>query len=133
MGHPDVTSEWKDLNLDNFHGGFIQQDGYIFGTTHQTTKEMICLELATGRVVWRTEHVTEGAMVYADGMLYVYEGPKAGVVSLIKATPEGFERTGRFTITEGTVKHWAHPTIAGGRLYIRRGEFLFAYDISAEP
>ncbi|MCP4642503.1 MAG: PQQ-like beta-propeller repeat protein [bacterium] len=127
-----VTSEWKDLNLDNFHGGFVHRNGYIFGTTHRTTKEMMCLELATGKLVWRTEDVTEGAMVYADGMLYVYEGPKAGIVSLIKATPDGFERTGTFTITEGTAKHWAHPTIAGGRLYIRRGELLFAYAIDAD-
>jgi len=127
-----ITSEWKDLNLDNFHGGFVLRHGHIYGTTHRTTKEMICLELATGNIVWRTEDVTEGAMVYADGMLYVYEGPKAGVVSLIKATPDGFERTGKFTIKEGTARHWAHPTIAGGRLYIRRGELLFSYAIGAD-
>ncbi len=128
-----VMVVWRDLNLDNFHGGFVERDGYLYGTTHRTTKEMICLEWATGKVAWRTKAVTEGAMVYADGMLYVYEGPKAGIVSLIKATPEGFERTGAFTVTQGTAKHWAHPTIAGGRLYIRRGDVLFAYAIGAKP
>jgi hypothetical protein len=65
-------------------------------------------------------------------MLYVYEGPRAGVVSLIKATPKGFERTGSFKIEEGAANHWAHPTIANGSMYIRRGELLFAYDIAAK-
>ena len=65
-------------------------------------------------------------------MLYAYEGPTKGVVNLVEATPDGFQRTGRFEIEKGTAKHWAHPTIADGRLYIRRGEYLFAYDIGAK-
>jgi outer membrane protein assembly factor BamB len=71
-------------------------------------------------------------VVYADGMLYTYEGPKKGVVSLVKASPEGFERTGSFVVAKGRDKHWAHPTIAGGRLYIRYGGALYAYDIAAK-
>jgi outer membrane protein assembly factor BamB len=29
----------------------------------------------------------------------------------------------------GKGRHWAHPVICGGRLYIRHGEVLMAYDI----
>jgi hypothetical protein len=65
-------------------------------------------------------------------MLYNYEGPMRGVVSLIKATPEGFERTGEFKITKGEAKHWAHPVVANGTLYIRRGEYLWAYNVAAK-
>jgi hypothetical protein len=76
--------------------------------------------------------VREGSTVYADGMLYIYEGPKSGIVNLVKATPTGFERTGRFTVTQGSAQHWTHPTIADGRLYIRHGDVLIAYDIKAK-
>ncbi len=128
----EVTPVWEDKNLDCQHHGVVLKDGYIYGTAHQLGRELLCLELATGKVMWRTDEISQGAVVYADGMLYVYEGPSAGVVSLVKATPEKFERTGSFEIEEGRAKHWAHPTIANGRLYIRRGELLFAYDIEAK-
>ena len=127
-----ITPKWRDENLDCQHHGVVLQDGYIYGTAHQSGREMLCLELATRKVVWRTGDIRQGAVVYADGMLYVYEGPSAGVVSLVKATPEKFERTGSFTIEEGEGNHWAHPVVAGKRLYIRHGELLFAYDIAAK-
>ena len=126
-----ITPAWRDKNLDCQHHGVVLKDGYIYGTAHQLGRELLCLELATGNVMWRTGEIRQGVVVYADGMLYVYEGPSAGVVSLVKATPDGFERTGSFEIEEGKAKHWAHPTIANGRLYMRRGGLLFAYDISA--
>jgi hypothetical protein len=50
----------------------------------------------------------------------------------VKAVPAGFERTGKFTVTEGTNNHWAHPTIANGRLYIRHGDTLMAYNITGK-
>lgn len=127
-----ITRVWQDKNLDCQHHGVVLLNGYIYGTPHQLGRELICLELTSGNVMWRTEEVSQGAVVYADGMLYVYEGPSKGVVSLVKATPDGFERTGSFRIEEGRAKHWAHPTIANDRLYIRRGELLLAYDIAAK-
>jgi len=125
-----VTPKWSDENLDCQHHGVVLDNGYIYSTSHKSS-ELMCLEFATGKVMWRTEEVTQGSIVLADGMLYVYEGPKAGVVSLVKATPDGFQRVGQFEITEGSSEHWAHPTIAGKRLYIRRGADLFVYDIAA--
>ncbi|MBI3119738.1 MAG: PQQ-like beta-propeller repeat protein [Candidatus Hydrogenedentes bacterium] len=125
-----VTPKWSDMTLDCQHHGVVIVDGYVFGTS-QTGKELVCLELATGKVMWETREVTQGNVVFADGMLYTYEGPQAGVVSLVKPSPAGFERAGQFTITEGAAEHWAHPTIANGVLYIRHGEKLFAYDVKA--
>lgn len=127
----EITPLWTETEMDTLHGGVVLKDGYIYGTSHRSGREMFCLSLKTGEKAWRSDEVSESALVYADGMLYAYEGPTKGVVNLVKATPEGFERTGAFEITKGDAKHWAHPTIADGRLYIRRGNYLWAYDISA--
>ena len=126
-----VTLKWTDKNLDCQHHGVVLVDGYLYGTSHNKA-QLICLEMATGKLVWSTKEIKQGAVVYADGMLYVYEGPKSGVVSLVKAVPTGFERTGKFAVTEGTNNHWAHPTIANGRLYIRHGDALIAYNIAGK-
>jgi outer membrane protein assembly factor BamB len=124
-----VTLKWADTNLDALHHGAVLLDGYLYGSG---TKQLVCLEWATGKLKWATDEIREGATVAADGMLYIYEGPKSGIVSMVKAQPSGYVRTGKFTVTEGTFKHWAHPTIANGRLYIRHGDVLLAYDIAAK-
>ncbi len=126
-----VTSKWTDTNLDCLHHGVVLVDGYLYGTGEKHDY-LMCLEMATGKLMWSSKEIRQAVVVYADGMLYTYEGPKTGIVSLVKATPNGFERTGRFTVTEGTDKHWAHPAIADGRLYIRHGDALIAYNVTAK-
>lgn len=123
-----VTLKWEDKNLDCQHHGVVLKDGYLYGTGHKNAR-MMCLEMATGKQMWSTRDVRQGVVIYADAMLYVYEGPKSGVVSLVKATPEGFERSGHFTVTQGDGNHWTHPIIVNGRLLIRRGNVLLAYNL----
>jgi len=68
--------------------------------------------------------------MYADGMLYCYD-ENTGDVALVKASPRAFEIVSKFTVTKGTDQHWAHPAISDGRLYIRHGDTLMAYDVRA--
>lgn len=124
-----VTVKWTDKNLDCLHHGVVLVDGYLYGTSYKKT-QLVCLEMATGKLMWTSREVRLGVVVFADGMLYVYEGPKTGIVSLIKPSPTAFDRTGSFTVTEGDTQHWAHPTISNGKLYIRHGDALIAYDIA---
>lgn len=123
-----VQLKWEDKKLDCQHHGVVLLDGYLYGTGHRTA-QLMCLEMTTGKQMWTTREVRQGVVIYADGMLYVYEGPKAGVISLVKASPNGFERTGKFTVTEGDGNHWTHPIIVDGRLLLRRGNVLLAYNL----
>ena len=82
-----VSQVWKDATLDCQHHGVVLVDGYIYGTAHGKAG-MVCLDLATGTVMWNSRDVSQGVTVYADGMLYVYEGPRAGVVKLIRPSHE---------------------------------------------
>lgn len=124
-----VTPVWSDKTLDCQHHGVVLDQGYLYGTSHRSGNQLVCLEMATGKVMWTSDVVKQGVVLYADGMLYIYEGPARGIVHLVKATHEGFEHAGEFTVTEGTGKHWAHPAISNGVLYIRRGDTLMAYDV----
>ena len=68
-----------------------------------------------------------GVVIAADGMLYVYG--QDGTMYLVKPGAAAFEPVSQFTVAGGTNEHWAHPTIAGGRLYVRHGDSLMAYRI----
>jgi hypothetical protein len=63
-------------------------------------------------------------------MLYCY-ADEDGTVALAKPSRKGFEIVSSFKITQGDDKHWAHPAIANGTLYIRHGYALMAYNIEA--
>jgi outer membrane protein assembly factor BamB len=127
------TVQWLDTQLDCQHHGVVLVDGCIYGTSHHRGGgQMVCLDWATGQVKWTSKEISQGVVELADGMLYTYEGPKKGIVSLVKPSPDGLQCAGKFTVTEGTKEHWAHPTIANGRLYIRHGDVLIAYDIQAK-
>ena len=124
-----VTPTWTDKTLDPQMHGVVLLDGCIYGTAQSGNKGLVCLDWKTGKLLWNAPEVKMGVVVSADGKLYVYNGD--GTVFLVKPNPNAFELISQFTVSEGTDEHWAHPTIANGRLYIRHGDALMAYDIKA--
>ncbi|MFC1637096.1 PQQ-binding-like beta-propeller repeat protein, partial [Planctomycetota bacterium] len=124
-----VTPQWTDKTLDPQMHGVVLVDGCIYGTAQSANKGLVCLDWKTGKVLWNAPAVKLASVVSADGMLYVYGDD--GTVRLVKPDREAFTPVGQFTVTQGAEQHWAHPTIANGRLYIRHGDALMAYDIKA--
>jgi hypothetical protein len=77
--------------------------------------------------MWTAPATKLGVVIAAEGMLYVYG--QDGTMYLVKPDPTAFEPVSQFAISEGTNEHWAHPTMANGRLYVRHGDALMAYEI----
>jgi len=127
-----VTEKWVDSTLDNHHHGVVQVDGYIYGSNwvHNNSGNWVCLDWETGEVKYESLWNSKGNIIYADGMLYLYE-EKTGYVGLVKADPEKFEVISSFKIDQGEGQHWAHPVIVDGNLYIRHGDVLLIYNIKA--
>ncbi len=71
------------------------------------------------------------SLTAAEGLIYGLG--QEGAMHLVRPTPEKLEIISSFAIPQDTKElAWAHPVIAGGRLYLRRGEYLYAYDLRAE-
>ncbi len=128
-----IARKWVDRTLDVHHGGVVLVDGYIYGANFQsmTRGNRACLDWNTGKVMYDSPwQGNKGSTIYADGMLYCY-AESTGDVGLARATPDGFNVVSSFKITAGEGKYWAHPSISDGRLYIRHGDVMMVYDISA--
>ena len=124
------TSEvWFSKEMDNHHGGVMLLDGYLYGAGHNLNGgKWICLDWKTGKMMYAEKGVGKGSVTYADGMLYTMS--EKGKVGLVKPTPDGHELAGEFQLPKGGEgPTWAHPVVCGGRLYIRHGDLLFAYDV----
>jgi len=126
-----VTPTWMDKTLDPQMHGVVLVNGCIYGTAQSANKGLVCLDWKTGEVMWNAPTVKMAAVVSADGMLYVYG--QDSTMRLVKPSREAFTPVSQFAVTQGTDQHWAHPTIANGRLFIRHGDALMAYDIKAGP
>jgi len=133
-----VKVHWHNETLDNKQGGVVLVDGRLYGyaETQSRTQPWMCIDFESGETIFQSAPVKSsykyknGCLTYADGMFYLFSDN--GNMALAKPMDTGFEVTGRLKIEEpGKRPTWAHPVVHGGRLYLRYGDKLGVYNVSA--
>ncbi len=131
-----VEDAWVNKEMVNHHGGVILVGDHLYGYS-DGGRAWTCQSFETGEKVWaERKALGKGAVHCADGMLYCLD-EKDGTVALVKASPKGWEETGRFKIEPQTKidrkkgKIWTHPVVANGKLYLRDNEYISCYDVKA--
>ncbi|MEN8228784.1 MAG: PQQ-binding-like beta-propeller repeat protein [Bacteroidota bacterium] len=126
----EIELKWHDATLDTHHGGVVLVDGYLYGSNwlNNGNGNWVCQEWETGKVMYEEKWHNKGSIIFADGLLYVYE-EKRGHVGLVEPTTEGFRVISSFKIEGGAGPHWAHMSIYDKMLFVRHGKVLFIYDI----
>jgi outer membrane protein assembly factor BamB len=115
--------------MQNHHGGMVRVGDYIYCGHGHNEGHPLCVEMKTGKVVWRRRGPGAGsaAVVYADGNLYFrYQN---GIMALIEATPKAYRLKGSFKLASVLRESWPHPVISGGKLYLRDQDVLMCYDV----
>ncbi len=111
-------------NMKNHHGGMVHVDGYVYGSSSDI---LTCINLKTGKPTWRQRSM-KGSVVYADGRIVFRH--EDGPVVLVEASSKAFNELGRFDQPERSGRPaWAHPVIAGKRLYLRDQDKLLVYGL----
>jgi outer membrane protein assembly factor BamB len=93
-------------------------------------RDFLCVELATGKVVWEESGDVGGAVstASAEGNLYLLS--QKGEAALVEASPKAYALKGKLKLPDAVGKPGATaPVIAGGRLYLRDDDRLFCYEI----
>ena len=121
-----AAKAWTTRDMDCHHGGYIIDKGYIYGNNGGG---WACLDLKTGEKKWSDAGVGKGSLCYADGMLYLFS-ENGGVCGLANCSPEKLQMTGKLTV-KGNGPSWAHPVVAGGKLYLRYDTHLYCFDVKA--
>jgi outer membrane protein assembly factor BamB len=110
--------------MRNHHATSILVGDHLYGFSGGI---LTAMKFDTGEVMWRDRSVGKGSLTYADGYLYAFS--ENGVIGLVEANPTAYREKGRFRIQQGSLPTWAHPVVAGGRLYIRDQDTIYAYDV----
>ncbi len=127
-----INVKWKNDVLDVHHGGVVEVDGNIYGANwiNNSKGNWASIRWDDGKTNWETEWHTKGSIVYADGMLYLYE-ERSGNVALVRPDPSRMDIVSTFQMRDGEGPHWAHPSVYNRLLFIRHGEVVNIYDIGA--
>ncbi|HAK95520.1 MAG TPA: polyvinylalcohol dehydrogenase [Planctomycetes bacterium] len=115
---------WSTREFDCHHGGYIIEKGHIYGNHGGS---WVCFDLATGAKKWQERSVGKGSLCFADGMLFLF-GENGGQAALAAISPEGMRTKGAVSVA-GSGPSWAHPVVAGGRLYLRYDTTLYCFDV----
>jgi len=119
---------WRNEEWFNLLGGIIVHEERLYSSTFNK-KEWYCLDAATGQLEYVSDQVAGGATIFAEGLFYCYG--TEGVMALIEPNDMDCKVISSFVVPLGSDEHWAHPVIDKEVLYIRHGNALMAYDISA--
>ena len=122
---------WHREDLDDCHSGALLIENRLYGTACRLGgKQFYCVDFLTGKDIKVDKTMGKTGITYADGMIYALN--HQGTMSLLAVTGDGFETVSSFKLNKKPANSYlAHPVVCGGRLYIRCGPDIFAYDISA--
>jgi len=119
-----ATEVYFNRDMRNHHSSSVLVGDYLYGFSSAV---LTAMRFTDGTVAWKDRSVGKGSLVYADGHLYCYS--ENGVVGLVEASPQGYREKGRFRINAGSLPTWAHPVVAGGRLYLRDQDTIYSFDV----
>lgn len=123
-GGVSATEVYFTQEMRNHHSSSILVGEHLYGFSSAI---LTALRFADGATAWKDRSVGKGSLAFADGHLYLFS--EGGVVGLAEATPAGYREKGRFSIQQAGLPTWAHPIVAGGRLYIRDQDTVYAYRV----
>jgi outer membrane protein assembly factor BamB len=122
-----VKEVWRNTSIDNRMGGVVLVNGKIFGSD-DLGKAWHCVDWKTGTTMYSEKITGRGNIIYADGMLYLYGDN--GEIVLAEPLANSFRKVSAFKVPYGADQHWAHLVIGHGRLFVRHGTSLMAFDIT---
>ena len=116
---------YANKSISNHHGGCSRVGDYVYGSSGST---LACLELKTGKEMWRERSAGKGSIVVVDGKIILRA--ESGPIALVELNPKAYKEISRFDQPDRSrAKAWPHPVVSNGILYIRDQGILLAYDL----
>ena len=117
----------------------IHVGGYLYGCSgrHTNEAELRCIELATGKVMWRKRDLTRTSLLLVDNH-FICLG-EDGMLRLLKVNPDKYEEVSSVELkhpgADGQAEPllnepcWAAPILSHGLLYLRGADRLVCLEL----
>ncbi|HJR08288.1 MAG TPA: PQQ-binding-like beta-propeller repeat protein [Pyrinomonadaceae bacterium] len=114
---------WENISLKTKFNSPVVANGHAYGLDEGI---LTCVDLATGERKWKGGRYGYGQVLLASNHLIVTTD--AGDIVLVKADPSAYTEVARFNALSG--KTWNVPALANGRLLVRNGNEMAAYNLA---
>ena len=115
---------WSNAYLKVQMSNIVVRDHYAFGLD-EPQQELACIDLATGKKLWRGEPFGHGQPIGVDDLIIIQADN--GDVAMVNTDPDSYEELGRFHALTGA--SWATPVLCGHTLVTRNGQEIACYDL----
>jgi outer membrane protein assembly factor BamB len=113
----------------------IHVDGYVYGSSgrHRNEAELKCVELATGKVMWREPRLTRTSLLLIDGHLVCLG--EDGWLRLLRVNPKKYDEVSAvlYKGDDGLPlleePCWAAPIVSNGLMYLRNEKRLVCVEL----
>lgn len=112
-GRPRLA--YQNRNMRNHFHTSVLVDGYLYGNDQGNFK---CIELKTGRQMWREGGLGMGGLIVANKKLIVLN--ERGELTVVATNPNRYQEMSRVKILDGSC--WTDPVLANGKIYARNHE-----------
>lgn len=136
-GYEEVWTDFdkgRDKSLLCHWNTPIHHNGYLYGSSarYSNHAELRCIELETGKVMWRQRGLTLSSLLMVDGHFICLT--EEGVLLLLKVTPDRYEEVSRLELMDQgkpllEYPCWAAPILSHGLLYVRGKDRLVCLEL----
>ena len=115
----DTDEEQLEVAMQSHWCTPIAVDGYVYGCHGRSSNgaELRCVELATGKVMWKEPGVTRCTLAFVDGKLISWG--EYGELRVFKPNAKKYDEFAIWQVPGFDAYCWAPPAISRGRLYLR--------------
>lgn len=133
VSNENARLAWKTSQLQAHHTDPQAIDGFLYGYSgfsKQNLGSFQCLEMATGRLAWKSDAIGCGTAIRIDGKLICLD--HKGNLFLVKPDPEKLVVLATFPKAIPGVKElsWTKPVSSDGLLYLRYRQRLSCFKIT---
>jgi outer membrane protein assembly factor BamB len=131
-GSVDAQEVYFDQQMQNHHGGILLLGDHIYYAEGHNGASLVCRDFKTGKLLWQDPQKRKVSLTSADGLLFARS--ERGTMILVEANSASLVEKGSFEPPDRSGKNaWAHPVVAGGKLYLRDQDVLQCYDVKNAP
>lgn len=89
---------------------------------------LVCMELRSGKVRWKTRGFDRGSLILAGGRLVILGAN--GRLALVQPDPARYDELAVSDFTQS--RTWAPPSVSRQRLFLRDQEWIYGLDVGPE-
>ncbi len=119
---------WQNRELFNYMSSPVAQDGLLFGMSRREKGQYFCVELQTGKTLWKTAGRQGESAVVMMGSNELFVQTVDGELLVAKKSRGGFDLVKRYQVADSAT--WSHPIIFDQYIVVKDSHSLALWSLN---